>query len=263
MARAWQFVGTSINYSSKFAKDSKVLSELSILLKVNSNFRKGIGNAWETELKNILKSNSDLGCSVCGGRKNISPLDEVLNNIEYIMKFSDKPGFKSILTNIKSNSHNRDGIQHMIGYMKKNATEFEKVSEFEFKYDDSFDNKADVLVENIKYEFKSWTPNTDNPWNGFFNGTNGSYTQFIRYIQNTSNFDELKYVFNAAKADETTVKNAFKSLFSNPTKKTEIFNAMKPELRTSLGLNGDDALLKFNQLIESTNSDFYKFIKVQ
>jgi hypothetical protein len=120
-----------------------------------------------------------------------------------------------------------------------------------------------VLVGNVKYEFKSWTPDLPNPWNSFFGGTGNSYTQFIRYLQNTTDVKNIKYIFNGAKASESQVKNAFKSLLSNPTKKTEIFNAMKPELRESLfkktNLNEQKAV--FEGMINNLDSDLYKFIK--
>ena len=97
----------------------------------------------------------------------------------------------------------------------------------------------------------------------FFNGTNRYYTQFIRYIHNSSNLDELEFIFNAAKADETTVKNAFKNLFSIEIKKNELFNAMTPQLKLNLFNTTNEILQKsyFDSFINDINSDLYKFIK--
>lgn len=138
----------------------------------------------------------------------------------------------------------------MISYMKRNSTEFTNLSEFEFSYADDILNRADALVGTKKYEFKSWTPNQPYPWNDFFNGTGGSYTQFIRYLQNTSNFADLKYVFNANKASEAIVKGKFKDLFI--LKAEEIYNS-KPSLFNQLDRIGGGKVSSPVDFVELTN----------
>lgn len=147
--------------------------------------------------------------------------------------------------------------------MKKNQNEFNNLIEFEFRYADDMMNRADALVGTTKYEFKSWTPGTSNPWNSFFDGSSSSFTQLIRYFENSTNINQIRYVFNGSKANEAQVKNAFKQLFSNSAKKQEIFAALNQEFRQNLGLSGLDAQTKLNILIEDTSSLLYSFIKIE
>jgi hypothetical protein len=85
------------------------------------------------------------------------------------------------------------------------------------------------------------------------------------YLKSIENINELNYVFDARKLnnnDVTFIKNQFKDLFT--TKKTDIFNAMKPELKTSLfGQNPNTQFQFFESMIDDINSDLYKFIKAQ
>ena len=269
MAGAWKLVRSSIAEGTQFAKDPKTLEKLGEMMQTNSSFRQKLGSSWEQELKEILEKNADLRCGTCGnkGISSLPAMDEVLDNLAQISRFSDKPGFSSVLKNLKSNVANRDGVNHMISYIKKNADEFENITEFEFQYADEFLNKADVLVGNIKYEFKSWTPDLPNPWNSFFGGTGNSYTQFVRYLQNTTDVKNLKYIFNGAKASESQVKSAFKALLTN--KKTEVFEA-NPNLWKQFDRIGGGKIRNLtdfeNLLNHSTfniNHPIFNFIKSQ
>ena len=267
---AWKLVDEAISPSAttQFAKDPATLSKVSAMISEGSGFRRNFPTTWEDELRSIVAANVDLRCVTCGnlGITRVPPMDQMLANVEHILQFSDKPGFSSVMTNLKSNVNNRDGIHHMITYMKNNADEFVNVLEFEFRYADDILNKADVLVGSVKYEFKSWTVGTQNPWKAFFGGTGNSYTQFIRYLENSTDMSSLKYVFNGGKATESQVKLAFKELFQ--TKKTEIFEVIweNQSLRNDLfgvDVSRSDAILDFDDLILSTDSKLYDFIKSQ
>lgn len=141
-------------------------------------------------------------------------------------------------------------------------------------------NKADVLVGNIKYEFKSWTSDLPNPWNSFFSPTGTLNLQLKRYLQNTDNFSNLKYIFNGQKVEESIVKTAFKEMLYNSTTKiltdkgTEVFETIwgNQSLRGSLfGIipeNQLDALYnsKLNQFstwVDELNPKIYNFIKAE
>jgi hypothetical protein len=182
-------------------------------------------------------------------------MSDFLENVDYIYKFNLVNGFNTVKTNLKSSSNFRDGVNHMIGYMRNHTNDFTGVTAFEYRYNDDILNTADVMVNSIKYEFKSWTPNIPNPWNSFFAGTNGSYSQFISYLQNTNSISELKYIFNGTKAPEAQVKQAFKELFI--AKKSEIFGAMSAQLKTNLNISSIEDLtdnkieLIINSLIKS------------
>ncbi|MEX1003049.1 MAG: hypothetical protein WDZ35_13105, partial [Crocinitomicaceae bacterium] len=207
--------------------DPKTLEKVSEMMQPGSGLRNKFPNTWEQELTDILNANKDLRCATCGtsGITRVPQMDEMLENIEHIMQYGNKPGFNTIMTNLKSNVNNRDGIHHMITYMKNNQQDFVNAIEleFEFRYADDILNKADVIVDEIKYEFKSWTPDIPNPWNSFFSGSGSSYTQMIRYFENSTNLNQVKYVFNGSKVTETQVKNAFRDLFVS--KVDEIFEA--------------------------------------
>jgi hypothetical protein len=269
---SWDLIRTAIGREggTKFARDPATLNRVAELIREGSVFRNAFPSTWEVELKDIISKNADLRCLTCGntGIRRIPPMHEMLENIEYIIQFQSIPGFQSVMTNIKSNINNRDGIHHMIYYMKTHSDDFVNVVEFEFRYADDIMNKADVLVGNTKYEFKSWTPNAEHPWNSFFRGNEKSYTQFIRYLENTSNLNDLKYVFNKAKASESQVKNAFKELLSIPEKKMEIFNA-NPNLWKQFDRIGGGRIEDIEDFIEllnhstfSINHPMFDFIKV-
>lgn len=175
-------------------------------------------------------------------------------------RHSELDGFPTVWRDLKAGINDRDAVNHMIKYVKNNPTEFNDISAFEFQYADKYLNRADVMVGNIKYEFKSWQPGTANPWNSFFSGSGDSYTQFTRYLANSNSLAELKYIFNGSKASETVVKNAFKDLFVD--KKVEIFQTMPSQLRESiLGSGNANRFDLFEQAINNTESNLYKFIK--
>ncbi len=126
---------------------------------------------------------------------------------------------------------------------------------------------ADLIVQAsngkiIKYEFKSWTTGTNQPWNGFFAGNNGSYQQFLNYLGASDELSEIKYIFNGNKATITDVKNAFKDLFL--AKGNEIFSRMNPSFRENLlGLGNENRFDIFQQKINDLGSNLYEFIKLQ
>ena len=239
-----------------------------------SNFRNAFPGNWETKLDEILQANTELRCNVCGNLnstnsllKRLPSMPEMLENLEFISQFNSADGFNKVINLLKSNANNRDGINHMIRYMKNNSTDFIGASQnlkFEFRYNDDILNTADLMLGNVKYEFKSWLPNTANPWNGFFTGTNSSYNQFIKYLENSASLGEIKYVFNANKVDITTVKNAFKDLFI--AKAEDLF---KPINQGGLGqakmnqLFGVDNISDFLDDIDDISSPIYDFIKVE
>ena len=273
-AEAWDIITFGINAENgtAFARDLKTLQKVADMVSEGSAFRSRYPTTWLDELTEIIEKNKDLRCGSCGngGITRVPPMDEMLDNVNHMMQYGDKPGFNSVMSAIKGNVNYRDGIHHMIDYMKKNPSEFSNIVEFEFRYSDDILNRADVLVGNTKYEFKSWTPDTPNPWNAFFSGSGNSYTQFTRYLENSNTLSELKYIFNGTKASETQVKEAFKELFV--AKKVEIFNVIwsNVNLRNSLLNNPIDeiqGLQRFTNLINElgdpniSNPKLYSFLK--
>ena len=94
----------------------------------------------------------------------------------------------------------------------------------------------------------------------------GFIQQFKSYLQvrDLKNIDDLAYVINSNKANINEVKQAFKELFKN--KKDELFeiilknNTLKNNLLGE-GLTKSEAKNVFGDLINSTNSVLYNFIK--
>ena len=94
----------------------------------------------------------------------------------------------------------------------------------------------------------------------------GFIQQFKSYLQvrDLKNIDDLAYVINSNKANINEVKQAFKELFKN--KKDELFeiilknNTLKNNLLGE-GLTKSEAKNVFGDLINSTDSVLYNFIK--
>ncbi|AUC76143.1 fibronectin type III domain-containing protein [Olleya sp. Bg11-27] len=275
---------------SKFAYDSNTINKVSEISESSSNFRQAFGGNWEDELTQILKGNSNAKCLTCGNinttntmLKRLPSMDEMLENLEYVSQFHNKDGIESVFTAIKgkpldiANSYavnNRDGINHMIRYMKNNQDEFTNLTRFEFKYSDEFNNRADVLVGDIKYEFKSWTFGTSH-WTSFFNPTGDLNVQLKRYIENTTELENLKYIFNGNKVNSSQIKTAFKSMmYDNATQNltergTEVFytiwdnTSLRNDLFDLSETAGKVPIQQFKDIVSDPSNRFYKFIKVE
>ena len=245
LVEAWKRVSDAIPTKSgttTFAKDISTLERVSELSDATSAFRKKFPDTWESELSDLISKNSELRCTACGNMSSSNSLlsrlpsmDEMLENINHLAEYRDIPGFDNAYAAFKSNANNRDGINHMVKYMRNNTDELGgNITAFEFRYDDDLLRRADLAAGDKLYEFKSWTKNADQPWNGFFGGSGTSYDQFLDYLRNTDDLDNLRYVFNSGKATESEVKAAFKNLFEN--KKPDIFSTFSDDLKDVLEL---------------------------
>ena len=127
------------------------------------------------------------------------------------------------------------------------------------RYDVKFNrenNRSLPLFE----EFKSYNSET---WSKIANDK-GFIKQFESYLQEVNKIEDLAYVINSNKANINEVKQAFKELFKN--KKDELFeiilknNTLKNNLLGE-GLTKSEAKNVFRDLINSTDSVLYNFIK--
>ena len=129
------------------------------------------------------------------------------------------------------------------------------------RYDVKFNrenNRSLPLFE----EFKSYNSET---WSKIANDK-GFIKQFESYLntEGIEKIEDLAYVINSNKANINEVKQAFKELFKN--KKDELFeiilknNTLKNNLLGE-GLTKSEAKNVFGDLINSTNSVLYNFIK--
>lgn len=126
------------------------------------------------------------------------------------------------------------------------------------RYDVKFREGQKPLYE----EFKSYNSET---WSKIANDK-GFIKQFESYLntEGIEKIEDLTYMINSNKANINEVKQAFKELFKN--KRSELFeiilknNTLKDNL-LGKGLTKSEAKNVFGDLINSTDSVLYNFIK--
>ena len=150
------------------------------------------------------------------------------------------------------------------------------LSDLNLDLDMKFEKALDDICANCRYdvkfnrennrslplfeEFKSYNSET---WSKIANDK-GFIKQFESYLQEVDEIKDLAYVINSNKANINEVKQAFKELFKN--KKDELFeiilknNTLKNNLLGE-GLTKSEAKNVFGDLINSTDSVLYNFIK--
>ena len=245
----------------------------------NAEKLKAIGG--ESGLKNFLAKYKDAPCGNCkeAGRKIFGgrTIDEMLENyIEVAHTFRNRPDlWKKIEEGaLSSNAAMREGTQHMLSTFKKNPKKYtpENIEHIDMKfgkalddicpncrYDVKFNNKQNPNLPLFE-EFKSYNSET---WSKIANDK-GFIQQFKSYLQKVNKIEDLAYVINSNKANINEVKQAFKELFKN--KKDELFeiilknNTLKNNLLGE-GLTKSEAKNVFGDLINSTDSVLYNFIK--
>ena len=242
-------------------------SILTSFAKINKNHPAFI-QAQGDKIKSIIDKLGKAGasCNSCpSNTQNLAKpymksIDQHLDDLDYmITNFGNKEGFSgtnSLINEMAASGPKADGGAFLMHFIKNNSSDFQNLSRFEFRFNDDLLNRADVLVGNIKYEMKSWS-NGGITWNKFFGGTGSSYQQYLSYLQNTNSLDNLKYVFSSSKATEDQVKNAFKGLFSNASKKQEIFDSLTEKIEKQIARTRTEesspknTTLYFNLLLET------------
>lgn len=268
--------------NSKFIDDTKTIEKIThYLAPENAEKLKAIGG--EPGLKNFLAKYKDAPCGNCkdagrqifGGRT----IDEMLENyVEAAHTFRNRPDlWKKIEEGaLSSNAAMREGTQHMLSTFKKNPKKYtpENIEHIDMKfgkalddicpncrYDVKFNNKQNPNLPLFE-EFKSYNSET---WSKIANDK-GFIQQFKSYLntEGIEKIEDLAYVINSNKANINEVKQAFKELFKN--KKDELFeiilknNTLKNNLLGE-GLTKSEAKNVFGDLINSTDSVLYNFIK--
>ena len=244
----------------------------------NAEKLKAIGG--EQGLIDFLKKYKDAPCGNCkdAGRKIFGgrTLDEMLENyVEVAYTFRNRPDlWKKIEEGaLSSNAAMREGTQHMLSTFKKNPKKYtpENIEHIDMKFEKGLDDICANCRYDVKFiseskplyeEFKSYNSET---WSKIANDK-GFIQQFKSYLQTSGvkNIDDLAYVINSNKANINEVKQAFKELFKN--KKDELFeiilknNTLKNNLLGE-GLTKSEAKNVFGDLINSTDSVLYNFIK--
>jgi len=87
-------------------------------------------------------------------------------------------------------------------------------------------------------------------------------SQFKSYLQSINSLDELNYVFNASKLSLSEAKAGMKSFFTKGNSTQDIFQTMSNNLKENiLGAGNAQRFDLFQNVVNNTNSTFYKFIK--
>ena len=242
----------------------------------NAKKLKAIGG--EQGLIDFLKKYKDAPCGNCGeaGRKIFGgrTLDEMLENyVEVAHTFRNRPDlWKKIEEGaLSSNAAMREGTQHMLSTFKKNPKKYtpENIEHLDMKFEKGLDDICANCRYDVKFiseskplyeEFKSYNSET---WSKIANDK-GFIQQFKSYLQEVNKIEDLAYMINSNKANINEVKQAFKELFKN--KRSEFFeiilknNTLKNNLLGE-GLTKSEAKNVFGDLINSTDSVLYNFIK--
>ena len=172
---------------------------------------------------------------------------------------------------LSNNVAMREGTQHMLSTFNKNPKKYtpENIENFDMKFEKGLDDICANCRYDVKFreglkplyeEFKSYNSET---WGKIANDK-GFIKQFESYLQGVNKIEDLAYVINSNKANINEVKQAFKELFKN--KKDELFeiilknNTLKNNLLGE-GLTKSEAKNVFGDLINSTDSVLYNFIK--
>ena len=266
--------------NSKFIDDTKTIEKIThYLAPENAEKLKAIGG--ESGLKNFLAKYKDAPCGNCkdagrqifGGRT----IDEMLENyVEVAHTFRNRPDlWKKIEEGaLSNNAAMREGTQHMLSTFKKNPKKYapENIEHLDMKFEKALNDicancRYDVKFNNNRNEglplfeeFKSYNTET---WSKIANDK-GFIKQFESYLQEVNKIEDLAYMINSNKANINEVKQAFKELFKN--KKDELFeiilknNTLKDNL-LGKGLTKSEAKNVFRDLINSTDSILYNFIK--
>ena len=174
---------------------------------------------------------------------------------------------------LSNNVAMREGTQHMLSTFNKNPKKYtpENIENFDMKFEKGLDDICANCRYDVKFreglkplyeEFKSYNSET---WSKIANDK-GFIKQFESYLntEGIEKIEDLAYVINSNKANINEVKQAFKELFKN--KKDELFeiilknNTLKNNLLGE-GLTKSEAKNVFGDLINSTDSVLYNFIK--
>ena len=159
----------------------------------------------------------------------------------------------------------------MLSTFNKNPKKYapENIEHLDMKFEKALDDICANCRYDVKFreglkplyeEFKSYNSET---WSKIANDK-GFIQQFKSYLQKVNKIEDLAYVINSNKANINEVKQAFKELFKN--KKDELFeiilknNTLKNNLLGE-GLTKSEAKNVFGDLINSTDSVLYNFIK--
>ena len=265
-----------LSFVQKAKENSYLRKKLVNLAPENAEKLKAIGG--EQGLIDFLKKYKDAPCGNCkdAGRKIFGgrTLDEMLENyVEVAYTFRNRPDlWKKIEEGaLSSNAAMREGTQHMLSTFKKNPKKYtpENIEHLDMKFEKGLDDICANCRYDVKFreglkplyeEFKSYNSET---WSKIANDK-GFIKQFESYLQEVNKLEDLAYMINSNKANINEVKQAFKELFKN--KKDELFeiilknNTLKNNLLGE-GLTKSEAKNVFGDLINSTDSVLYNFIK--
>lgn len=252
-AQSWKLLKDANR--TKLMNDAKVIQKLTDVLADNS-IRKTFGDDLNDIMKKFITAHKNKNWS-----RNKFSLETHLEKLKNIAnKYEGVEGFNKSLRDALNNPAPavQDGLWHMITDLEKRNISKDKIKAFDLE----FDGENQPCIK-CKFDVELITQNSNElkylEYKSYIDASKISQPQFLNYIANINDIKQLQYVFSKNKLTLQEAKNGMKKFFDK--NKEEVFKVMNSELKESLGLTGLNAQIKFNNLIEDTNSTLYNFIK--
>jgi hypothetical protein len=265
-ADAWETIRLGIgnvNEATLFARDLKTLQKVADMMAEGSAFRTKFPTSWQSKLEEALFRNKHLNCSTCNGAFNRGPdMDEFLKDFEFINLYFDEASDigkrfhawskrRYLNGNEIPVNHGHLSEAHQFLYMlRKKGLKEADINRIDgaFLDDVATSKKFDI-------ELVAGPPQYFELKNKDFGGMQNlptsdadqavSATGAFSKIDKIEDFQWVAYIRRFGEnadpvAAVSTLKNLWKPVFQ--TRKTEIFDAMKLELRNNLQLFSPDDL---------------------
>ncbi len=280
-----------------------ILQKVANLMQDGSAFRNrmtAMGKNWETVLEDILRTNSNLRCTVCNSNylSYRSEMHQFLEEAEYFIhnfNITSNSQGKKYFNMLQGKTINGtyyqnldlpifDELHQAIGFLKKKGYTAANIESFGAQIG-STGKLTDITTSSgiLKYiELKSLKQGSDGLDDGLnvLSGLNANplkyRTQFVSqfidgYLTEITNLNQLNYVFEIRKLGangETFIKNQFKDLFI--AKAEDMFNNLgRPKMEQLFLIEGIEEIENANQFkfLLNNNSAFrenaLKFIKIE
>lgn len=289
---AWKLVDEAISPSvtTQFAKDPATLRKVSDMISEGSGFRAKFPNTWQQELSTIIEKNTILPCRSCGTPSGLTaqryPMDEFLEQVDFFVAHYDVNATgKKFYNWLKRVGADGSGTMNAGGNIEE-------------MYQTLYHIKSQNITNVV--DFGRRFPKGTKEFDLFFGGTkytelkNVDFTKnplsldmqdqlIFGYFKNIATIDDLQWIAHFKKLQaggwstqaiaQTNLKNMWKTVFQK--RKTEIFNTIwdNQSLRGSLFPNLPTEITpivkqqyftnQFDNLVNTTESILYNFIKVQ
>ncbi len=195
------------------------------------------------------------------------PMEVVFENTVYAIKNLDGlDDFNNVIKDLRTQSHiTLTGMHHMLHHIRIKGWGSHNIEKIDAKFSNTTDTRFDIeLKDGITpkwFEYKSYTPDSKLR----------QLPQFLSYLRNINNFDELNYVFDIRKLTPVQAKekmqeymksnaNAiFEEIWTNDNLRKSIWKDLTtpptPDEKAS-------SYSGFLNMIKNTNLSFFNFVTV-